>query len=53
MRGISAGTRRASDFGGTFGNPIVGSQEMSITCLLPPQTTIKSLGGYYNREIGN
>ena len=43
----------ASDFGGTFGNPIVGSQEMSITCLLPPQTTIKSLGGYYNREIGN
>jgi len=43
----------ASDFGGTAGNPIVGSQEISITCLLPPQTAIRSLGGYYNREIGN
>lgn len=46
-------TWSASDFGGTIGNPIVGSQEMSITCLLPPQAAIKSLGGYYNREIGN
>ena len=43
----------ASDFGGAFGNLIVGSQEMSITCLLPPQTAIKFLGGYYNHEIGN
>jgi len=43
----------ASDFAGTFGNPIVDSQEMSITCMLPPQTAIKSLGGYYNHEIGS
>lgn len=46
-------TWSASDFGGTFGNPIVGSQEMSITCLLPPQVAIRFLGGYYNHEIGN
>jgi hypothetical protein len=43
----------ASDFAGAFGDPITGSQEMSITCLLPPQTAIRFLGGYYNREIGN
>jgi hypothetical protein len=43
----------ASDFAGTFGTPIVGSQEMSITCMLPPQTAIRFLGGYYNYEIGN
>ena len=43
----------ASDFAGTLGDPIVGSQEMSITCMLPPGTAIKSLGGYYNHEIGN
>jgi hypothetical protein len=46
-------TWSASDFGGTIGNPIVGSQEMSITCLLPPQAAIRFLGGYYNHEIGN
>jgi hypothetical protein len=46
-------TWSAADFGGTIGNPIVGSQEMSITCLLPPQTAIRFLGGYYNHEIGN
>ncbi|MFT3897805.1 MAG: hypothetical protein QM719_08935 [Thermomonas sp.] len=43
----------ASDFAGTFGNPIVGSQEMSITCLLPPQVAIRYVGGYYNHEIGS
>ncbi|GAA5003749.1 hypothetical protein FNZ56_07760 [Pseudoluteimonas lycopersici] len=43
----------ASDFGETFGSPIIGSQEMSITCLLPPQAAIRSVGAYYNREIGN
>ena len=46
-------TWSASDFAGTVGDPIAGSQEMSITCLLPPQTAIKFLGGYYNHEIGN
>ena len=46
-------TWNASDFAGTIGDPIVGSQEMSITCMLPPQTAIRSLGGYYNHEIGN
>jgi hypothetical protein len=43
----------ASDFAGTIGNPIVGSQEMSITCMLPPQTAIRFVGGYYNHEVGN
>ena len=46
-------TWSASDFAGTIGDPIVGSQEMSITCMLPPQTAIKALGGYFNHEIGN
>lgn len=46
-------TWSASDFAGTPGNPIVDSQDMSITCLLPPQTAIKSVGGYYNHDIGS
>lgn len=31
---------QAGDFGGTPGDPIVGSAYFSVTCLLPPQTAI-------------
>ena len=26
---------------------------LSVTCLLPPLTAIRFLGGYYDHEIGN
>lgn len=41
-----------SDFGGTDGTPITASANLSVTCLLPPQTAIDTLVFNYRYEIG-
>ncbi|MFT3898332.1 MAG: hypothetical protein QM719_11680 [Thermomonas sp.] len=41
-----------ADFGGTNGNPITGSANLSVTCNLPPQTAIDTLVTNFNYEIG-
>lgn len=41
-----------SDFGGTNGDPITGSANLSVTCLLPPQTAVDTLVANFDYEIG-
>jgi hypothetical protein len=42
----------ASDFGGTNGDPITASANLSVTCLLPPQTAVDTLVANFDYEIG-
>ena len=37
----------AADFGGTYGDPIPGGFNNSVTCNLPPQTAINIIEGWY------
>ncbi|MFT3898333.1 MAG: hypothetical protein QM719_11685 [Thermomonas sp.] len=45
-------TWTAADFGGTEGDPIVGSVLSSVTCSLTPQTAISFLQAPYSYDVG-
>jgi hypothetical protein len=45
-------TWTAADFGGTEGDPIVGSVLSSVTCSLPPQTAISFIQAPYSYATG-
>ena len=42
----------AGDFGGTAGDPIIGSAFLSVTCNMPPQSSLVYLYATYAYEIG-
>lgn len=49
--GANAVSWTAADFGGTAGNDM-NTGYMSVTCLLPPQTSIPNVFVNYNEDVG-